>query len=55
MDIAHWAAGHRRSILFLVAILALAGIAWTGFRLGSRIETRDGGVIDALNLQQNRE
>jgi CzcA family heavy metal efflux pump len=27
MDIAHWAAGHRRSILFLVAILALAGIA----------------------------
>jgi len=36
-------------------LLALAGIAWTGFRLGSRIETRDGGVIDALNLQQNRE
>ena len=32
MDIAHWAAGHRRSILFLVAILALAGIA-AGFRL----------------------
>ena len=27
MDVAHWAAGHRRSILFLVAILALAGIA----------------------------
>ena len=27
MDIAHWAAAHRRSILFLVAILALAGIA----------------------------
>ena len=27
MDIAHWAARHRRSILFLVAILALAGIA----------------------------
>ncbi len=32
MDIAHWAAAHRRSILFLVAILALAGIA-AGFRL----------------------
>jgi CzcA family heavy metal efflux pump len=27
MDIAHWAAAHRRSILFLVAILALGGIA----------------------------
>ena len=27
MDIAHWAAAHRRSILFLVAILALAGIS----------------------------
>lgn len=27
MDVAHWAAGHRRSILFLVAILSLAGIA----------------------------
>ncbi|MGD8875870.1 MAG: efflux RND transporter permease subunit, partial [Gammaproteobacteria bacterium] len=27
MDIAHWAAAHRRSILFLVAVLALAGIA----------------------------
>jgi CzcA family heavy metal efflux pump len=26
MDIAHWAAAHRRSILFLVAILALGGI-----------------------------
>jgi len=26
MNIAHWAAGHRRSILFLVTILALAGI-----------------------------
>ncbi len=26
MDIAHWAAAHRRSILFLVAILALAGV-----------------------------
>jgi len=26
MDIAHWAAAHRRSILFLVTILALAGI-----------------------------
>jgi CzcA family heavy metal efflux pump len=26
MDIAHWAAAHRRSILFLVSILALAGI-----------------------------
>ncbi len=26
MDIAHWAAAHRRSVLFLVAILALAGI-----------------------------
>ena len=27
MDIAHWAALHRRSLLFLVAILALAGVA----------------------------
>ena len=27
MDVAHWAAAHRRSILFLVAILALGGIA----------------------------
>ncbi len=27
MDVAHWAAAHRRSILFLVAILGLAGIA----------------------------
>lgn len=27
MDVAHWAAAHRRSILFLVGILALAGIA----------------------------
>ena len=27
MDVAHWAAAHGRSILFLVAILALAGIA----------------------------
>ncbi len=27
MDVAHWAAKHRRSILFLVAILALAGVA----------------------------
>ncbi len=27
MDIAHWAAAHRRSILFLSAILAAAGIA----------------------------
>ncbi len=27
MTLAHWAAAHRRSILFLVAILALAGIA----------------------------
>ncbi|MGD8843328.1 MAG: efflux RND transporter permease subunit [Gammaproteobacteria bacterium] len=26
MDVAHWAAAHRRSILFLVAILALGGI-----------------------------
>ncbi|MEZ5504185.1 MAG: efflux RND transporter permease subunit [Halioglobus sp.] len=26
MDIAHWAARHRRSILFLVTILALAGV-----------------------------
>jgi CzcA family heavy metal efflux pump len=26
MDIAHWAASHRRSILFLVSMLALAGI-----------------------------
>ena len=26
MDISHWAAAHRRSILFLVAILALGGI-----------------------------
>jgi len=32
MDVAHWAAAHRRSILFLVAILALAGIA-AGFKL----------------------
>jgi len=32
MDIAHWAARHRRSILFLVAILALAGVA-AGLRL----------------------
>lgn len=32
MDVAHWAATHRRSILFLVAILALAGIA-AGFKL----------------------
>jgi CzcA family heavy metal efflux pump len=27
MDVAHWAAYHRRSILFLAALLALAGIA----------------------------
>ncbi len=27
MNIAHWAAAHRRSILFLVVILALAGVA----------------------------
>jgi CzcA family heavy metal efflux pump len=27
VDVAHWAAAHRRSILFLVAILALGGIA----------------------------
>jgi CzcA family heavy metal efflux pump len=27
MDITHWAAKHRRSILFLVAILALGGVA----------------------------
>ncbi len=27
MDVAHWAAGHRRSILFLVAMMALAGLA----------------------------
>lgn len=27
MDIAHWAAGHRRSILLLIVILALGGIA----------------------------
>ncbi len=27
MDVAHWAAYHRRSILFLVALLALAGVA----------------------------
>ena len=27
MDIAHWAAAHRRSLLFLVAILALGGVA----------------------------
>ena len=27
MDIAHWAAAHRRSILFLTALLSLAGIA----------------------------
>ncbi|HHI94132.1 MAG TPA: efflux RND transporter permease subunit [Gammaproteobacteria bacterium] len=27
MDVAHWAAAHRRSILFLVAILVLGGIA----------------------------
>ncbi|MGV6818356.1 MAG: efflux RND transporter permease subunit [Thiotrichales bacterium] len=26
MDLAHWAANHRRSILFLVAVLALGGI-----------------------------
>ncbi len=26
MDIAHWAAAHRRSILFLAAVLALAGL-----------------------------
>ena len=26
MDVAHWAAAHRRSILFLVAVLAVAGI-----------------------------
>ncbi len=26
MDVAHWAAGHRRSILVLVAILALGGV-----------------------------
>jgi CzcA family heavy metal efflux pump len=32
MDIAHWAAAHRRSVLFLVAILALAGIV-AGFNL----------------------
>lgn len=32
MDVAHWAAVHRRSILFLVAILALGGIA-TGLKL----------------------
>lgn len=32
MDAAHWAAAHRRSILFLVGILALAGIA-AGLRL----------------------
>ncbi len=32
MDIAHWAAAHRRSILFLVALVALAGVA-AGFRL----------------------
>ena len=29
MHLTHWAAAHRRSILFLVAILALAGIAAT--------------------------
>ena len=27
MSLAHWAAGHRRSILFLVALLAVAGLA----------------------------
>lgn len=27
MDVAHWAAAHRRSILFFVALLALGGIA----------------------------
>ncbi len=32
MDVAHWAAAHRRSILFLVAILSLGGIA-AGLRL----------------------
>jgi len=32
MDIAHWAAAHRRSILLLVTMLALAGIA-AGFKL----------------------
>jgi CzcA family heavy metal efflux pump len=32
MDVAHWAAYHRRSILFLVAVLALAGVA-AGFKL----------------------
>jgi len=26
-DLAHWSANHRRSILFLVAMLALAGVA----------------------------
>ncbi|WP_346840122.1 efflux RND transporter permease subunit [Microbulbifer sp. SAOS-129_SWC] len=32
MSITHWAAGHRRSILFMVGILALAGVA-VGIRL----------------------
>jgi len=32
MNLAHWAAVHRRSILFLVAMLALAGIV-AGFKL----------------------
>jgi CzcA family heavy metal efflux pump len=32
MDIAHWAAAHRRSILFLVAILVLGGLV-AGMRL----------------------
>jgi CzcA family heavy metal efflux pump len=32
MNLAHWASGHRRSILFLVALLALAGLA-AGLRL----------------------
>ncbi len=31
-DLAHWSAKHRRSILFLVAMLALAGVA-AGFKL----------------------
>ena len=26
MDIAHWAAGHRRSILLLIIILAISGV-----------------------------
>jgi len=32
MNMAHWAARHRRSILFLVSVLALGGLA-AGFRL----------------------